>query len=62
MFFSRFFHLIFSRATYVRTARERKKPVSFEDTGFPIGRSGGSRTHGLMDPNHARYQLRYAPI
>ena len=24
-----------------------------------FGPSGGSRTHGLMDPNHARYQLRY---
>ena len=24
-----------------------------------LGPSGGSRTHGLMDPNHARYQLRY---
>ena len=26
------------------------------------GRSGESRTPGLMDPNHARYQLRYAKI
>ena len=29
----------------------------YKDT--PHGPSGGSRTHGLMDPNHARYQLRY---
>ena len=27
-----------------------------------FGRSGGSRTHGLLDPNQARYQLRYTPI
>ena len=33
---------------------------SFNDT--PHGPSGGSRTHGLMDPNHARYQLRYTRI
>ena len=25
------------------------------------GRSGEIRTPGLMDPNHARYQLRYTP-
>ena len=30
---------------------------SYKDTLH--GPSGGSRTHGLMDPNHARYQLRY---
>ena len=33
---------------------------SFNDT--PHGPSGGSRTHGLMVPNHARYQLRYTRI
>ena len=33
---------------------------SYKDT--PHGPSGGSRTHGLMDPNHARYQLRYTRI
>ena len=27
----------------------------------PRGRSGEIRTPGLMDPNHARYQLRYTP-
>ena len=25
-------------------------------------RGGGIRTHDLVDPNDARYQLRYAPI
>ena len=28
---------------------------------FYYGRSSGSRTHGLLDPNQARYQLRYTP-
>ena len=27
---------------------------------FRFGRSGETRTRGLMVPNHARYQLRYA--
>ena len=27
-----------------------------------FGRSGETRTRGLMVPNHARYQLRYASI
>ena len=29
---------------------------------FRFGRSGETRTRGLMVPNHARYQLRYASI
>ena len=34
-----------------------------ERNSFAVfGRSGGSRTHGLLDPNQARYQLRYTPI
>ena len=32
---------------------------SYKDTLH--GRSGEIRTPGLMDPNHARYQLRYTP-
>ena len=28
---------------------------------FAIGRSDGIRTHGLLVPNQARYQLRYTP-
>ena len=33
-------------------------------TSCPLlfGRSSGSRTHGLLDPNQARYHLRYTPI
>ena len=27
-----------------------------------FGRSSGDRTHGLIVPNDARYQLRYAPM
>ena len=27
-----------------------------------FGRSGGTQTRGLMNPNHPRYQLRYTPI
>lgn len=29
---------------------------------LPFGRSDGIRTHGLLVPNQARYQLRYTPI
>ena len=35
-----------------------KSPETLRFQDF-FGPSGGSRTHGLMDPNHARYQLRY---
>ena len=38
----------------------KKHRERFSFTVF--GRSGGSRTHGLLDPNQARYQLRYTPI
>ena len=34
------------------------KPFGFRN----FGPSGGSRTHGLMYPTHARYQLRYTRI
>ena len=27
-----------------------------------IGRSDGTRTHGILLPKQARYQLRYTPI
>ena len=30
--------------------------------GYSVGPSGEIRTHGLMVPNHARYQLRYTRI
>ena len=33
---------------------------SYKDTLH--GRSGGTQTRGLMNPNHPRYQLRYTPI
>ena len=39
--------------------KKRKSAVITEITALFTGPSGGSRTHGLMDPNHARYQLRY---
>jgi hypothetical protein len=29
---------------------------------FLNGRAGGARTHDLVVPNDARYQLRYSPI
>ena len=38
-----------------------KKPESHCDSGF-FGRSEAIRTPGLLDPNQARYQLRYTPI
>ena len=38
-----------------------KSPETLRFQDF-FGPSGGSRTHGLMDPNHARYQLRYTRI
>ena len=37
----------------------------YEPRGFvwlPSGRSGGTRTLGLMLPKHARYQLRHTPV
>ena len=37
-----------------------KKGKSYKD--LPFGPSGEIRTHGLMVPNHARYQLRYTRI
>ena len=35
-----------------------KRPETLRFQDF-FGPSGGSRTHGLMDPNHARDHLRY---
>ena len=32
----------------------------FHRNGYYIGPSDGIRTHGLLVPNQARYQLRYA--
>ena len=47
------------------TARSRRESTSDKSTphrkamGCTFGRSGETRTRGLMVPNHARYQLRY---
>ena len=41
--------------------KQTEKPETIAVSGF-FGPSGGSRTHGLMDPNHARYQLRYTSV
>ena len=38
----------------------KQKAISLTADGF--GRSDGIRTHGLLVPNQARYQLRYTPI
>ena len=39
--------------------KKSSKPYGFKDF---FGPSGEIRTHGLMVPNHARYQLRYTRI
>ncbi len=43
--------------------REKSRPCGHERLFLglfcPLGRSGETRTRGLMVPNHARYQLRY---
>ena len=54
------------RLLYISAARSRLL-CRFDQyknrlTAVCIGRSGETRTRGLMVPNHARYQLRYASI
>ena len=39
-----------------------KKEAGAKRTLLRRGRSGGIRTHGIMLPKHARYQLRYTPM
>jgi hypothetical protein len=41
--------------------QKRRNPVTITITGFPIGRSGGIRTRGLLVPNQARYQASPRP-
>ena len=40
--------------------KPNKKAVA-KATAFLFGRSDGIRTHDLLVPNQARYQLRYTP-
>ncbi len=42
--------------------KSRHSPYYRKMSTFFAGRSGETRTRGLMVPNHARYQLRYASI
>ena len=44
-----------------KNARKEVKP-SLDKFHYLFGRGDGIRTHDLMVPNHARYQLRYASI
>ena len=50
---------MFAKSNAKKAKQKSPKPFGFE---LFTGPSGGSRTHGLMDPNHARYQLRYTRI
>ena len=38
-----------------------KSTVDFNESTVLLYRSDGIRTHGLLVPNQARYQLRYTP-
>ena len=43
-------------------SEHKKKPEPIAVADFFAGRSGETRTLGLMLPKHARYQLRHTPI
>ena len=38
------------------------RPVTSTTRSHPVGRDGGTRTHDLVLPKHAYYQLYYTPI
>lgn len=50
------------RAVRIPSLREKQKALSPDGERAFCGRSDGIRTHGLLVPNQARYQLRYTPI
>ena len=61
IFFYYFTFYLFSSAalsSQCHLNRNKKPPFG----GFCCGRSGETRTRGLMVPNHARYQLRYTSL
>ena len=45
----------------IPSLREKQKALSPDGERAFCGRSDGIRTHGLLVPNQARYQLRYTP-
>ena len=49
------------RAVQIPSLREKQKALSPDGERAFCGRSDGIRTHGLLVPNQARYQLRYTP-
>ena len=49
------------RAVRIPSFREKQKALSPDGERAFCGRSDGIRTHGLLVPNQARYQLRYTP-
>lgn len=49
------------RAVRIPSLREKQKALSPDGERAFCGRSDGIRTHGLLVPNQARYQLRYTP-
>ena len=51
-----------SGALYVKTPHFRAAFSALHLSSTHFGPSGEIRTHGLMVPNHARYQLRYTRI
>lgn len=49
------------RAVRIPSLCEKQKALSPDGERAFCGRSDGIRTHGLLVPNQARYQLRYTP-
>ena len=49
------------RAVRILSLRKKQKALSPDGERAFCGRSDGIRTHGLLVPNQARYQLRYTP-
>ena len=49
------------RAVRILSLCEKQKALSPDGERAFCGRSDGIRTHGLLVPNQARYQLRYTP-
>ena len=47
---------------FLEEKRKGESPQTIDLQDFHLGPSEATRTPGLMDPNHARYQLRYTRI
>ena len=54
-----FWHFFITSSSFCRIKKKARKFLANQRAFF--GRSSGIWTHGLLVPNEARYQLRYAP-